>query len=273
MAWTRLVLRQPPSPPRSGIHRGRPCLRPHSGWAQPLPCQDLLGKGTPLMLQGNHEHRSQTQQWPSAALRAAGSQMDPQCFSAALLCNCLASGRLPGALGQGRTHCPLHIPPRLPPVLHPVVPGILRGRELWAQLPAGAGRLAGSSSGGPSTHTQSRGRGQRLGARAVWAGGGDSSVWSGPSINRTPISTPPHAPLWDRPPGAWLWEVSGRHTPNACPPITQLSPNAFTSSGLRCETADNPREAMDTPPRKRTTDTPHPPHIHTHSHSHSDTWT
>lgn len=51
------------------------------------------------------------------------------------------------------------------------------------------------------------------------------------------------------------------HTPNACAPKTQLSPSAFTSSGLSLWTLENPGEAMDTPPR-----------THTHlAHAHTDT--
>lgn len=120
-------------------------------------------------------------------------------------------------------------PITLSPLLQPVVPGALKGGERWAWPPTSKqvqGDQQGPAVGTPHdkhTHSPVRVRGQGLGARGRWAGGGHSSVRSG--LNETGLQMPPPPPQETVGQASSSQGVRGLgHTPNACPPKTQLSP-------------------------------------------------
>lgn len=195
-------------PPRSGIHRVRPCGLLQMGSAAAMPGPPA-GKGPPEAA-GAAPAQAPDKQWPKCSPHGVRAPASRSCWVTDGPPKLLGSSPLqfpstwpphcthrPYALGQGRTHCPLPLPSRCTP-----------SSSLWFQVLSKAGSTGhglppasmcrGTSRGqqwGPHTHKHThspvRVRGQGFGARGRWAGGGHSSVWSGLNVNRAPIPPTP----------------------------------------------------------------------------------
>lgn len=224
MAWAGPALSHSPphAPPRSGIHKVRPCglLRMGSASAMLGPPAGLPEAA------GQPWHRPQT----------SSGQVQPLWGEDPCITELLGHGWTPEASRQLSSAIPQHLatslhtqtlcpwpgedslspapPIMLSPLLQPMVPGALKGGERWAWPPTRKqvqGDQQGTAVGTPhaQTHTlTSQGKRTGLGCHGEVGWRRAQQYVVGSQCKPGSKSPHPHPRRrWDRPPVARLWEV------------------------------------------------------------------